>query len=313
MPFHSAHFNHYEKQVKAQQGTRSNKWHNDQFVPVAAVLKFARRKLEGDFPDGLRDWIDFDKKRHTYSPDNRQPIPVEVFKAILAEANRRADMDIESRMKEIRAEIGKDNPNIDAKKERLVLQGKKAQVLQQIESAPVWDSILRLMLNCGLDPIDICRIEWKHLRNLSRGFAYLDFARTKMKAKTGPIDRKTPLLPGTVASLRRLREISKTKSGLVFRNHRRAAFHRNQLAHGFNGLREAIDGGNGWSMKHLRNVGPTLGKRGKRPTDERDAFLGHAVGGTGTSRWYEGDVDEHYLTELVNLIGSAYFDGEQVE
>ena len=59
-------------------------------------------------------------------------------------------------------------------------------------------------------------------------------------------------------------------------------------------------------------VGPTLGKRHKRPQDERDTFLGHAVGGKGTSRWYEGDVDEHYLTELVSLIGAEYMGGEAV-
>jgi hypothetical protein len=45
--------------------------------------------------------------------------------------------------------------------------------------------------------------------------------------------------------------------------------------------------------------------------DERDAFLGHVV--RGTSRLYEGDVDETYLVPLVNLIGQHYLDGEQVQ
>ena len=54
-----------------------------------------------------------------------------------------------------------------------------------------------------------------------------------------------------------------------------------------------------------QGVGPTLRKRDERPQDDRGAFLGHAVGGTGTSRWYEGDVDEHYLTKLVSLIGTT--------
>ncbi len=55
----------------------------------------------------------------------------------------------------------------------------------------------------------------------------------------------------------------------------------------------------------------TLGKRHKRHPDEREAFLGHAVGG-GTSRFYEGDVADDYLVPLVNLIGHDYFTGEEV-
>lgn len=47
-----------------------------------------------------------------------------------------------------------------------------------------------------------------------------------------------------------------------------------------------------------------------RPTDERTTFLAHSEG--GTNRFYEGDVDEDYLVELVNLIGKEYFDGEHV-
>ena len=39
-------------------------------------------------------------------------------------------------------------------------------------------------------------------------------------------------------------------------------------------------------------------------------FLGHVV--DGTSRFYEGDVDEAFLVSLVNLIGEQYFDGEHV-
>ena len=64
----------------------------------------------------------------------------------------------------------------------------------------------------------------------------------------------------------------------------------------------------GWGYKHVRNVGPSIGKR---HPDEREAFLGHAV--RGTSRFYEGGVDETYLVELVNLIGAEYFHGETVK
>ncbi len=47
---------------------------------------------------------------------------------------------------------------------------------------------------------------------------------------------------------------------------------------------------NGWTFKHLRNVGGTLGLRGKLTRFEADAFVGHEI--NGMSRFYLGDVDE---------------------
>jgi len=65
-----------------------------------------------------------------------------------------------------------------------------------------------------------------------------------------------------------------------------------------------------WSFEHLRNVGPSIAKRAKSPRDEREAFLGHVV--DGTSKFYEADVDETFLVNLVNLIGEQCFGGEHV-
>ena len=65
-----------------------------------------------------------------------------------------------------------------------------------------------------------------------------------------------------------------------------------------------------WRLKHLRNVGPSLGKYHKRHADERTTFLAHSEG--GSNQFYEGTVGEDYLVELVNLIGEEYFDGEEV-
>ena len=63
------------------------------------------------------------------------------------------------------------------------------------------------------------------------------------------------------------------------------------------------------TFKHLRNVGPSLGKRAKLSRDERDAFLGHVVDRSSSD--YEADVDETYLIDLVNIIGEHYFGGEK--
>lgn len=64
-------------------------------------------------------------------------------------------------------------------------------------------------------------------------------------------------------------------------------------------------------FKHLRNIGSTVGRNNRRPKDEREAFLGHAVAG-GMSKFYTDDAPDNYLVRLVNLIGAEYFGGEKV-
>ena len=91
-------------------------------------------------------------------------------------------------------------------------------------------------------------------------------------------------------------------------NDAKRPFVSQKLSAGFARLRKAPSQ-KGYDYKHLRNVGPSIGKRHKRHPDEREGFLGHAV--RGTSRFYEGDVDETYLVELVNLIGVEYFGGKE--
>ena len=138
--------------------------------------------------------------------------------------------------------------------------------------------------------------------------------------------RKTPLLPSTVDALTRwkswrLREAAESKlrsdrhgheyADVVFTNDKRRPYKSEKISNAFARLAKAVGKKAGaWRLKHLRNVGPTLGKTRGRPTDERTTFLAHSEG--GTNRFYEGDVDDDYLVELVNLIGEEYFDGEHV-
>lgn len=93
----------------------------------------------------------------------------------------------------------------------------------------------------------------------------------------------------------------------VFSNDAKRQFVSSKVSNGFVRLRKAA-GQQGYDYQHLRNVGPSIGKRKKRHPDEREAFLAHAV--RGTSRYYEGDVDATYLVEFVDLIGNEYFGGE---
>lgn len=236
----------YERHVKTIQGERSNKWYNDQFTPVAAILKFARRKLDCDFPDGLRDWIEFDKKKHTSAKSNREPMPVEVFRDLLSKAEEWSMMDVDVYLSSL--DIKGKNPN-------LILAGKKKQAIAMKRAGVVWSAVLRICCNAGCNSVDIGRMEWReHLATLDSDFPYLDFPRGKMKRTTGGvIERMTPLLPSTVTALKRLREMRQTETALhrhlVFANDAKRPFQGDHLSRGFDRLRTAIGNGNGWSLK----------------------------------------------------------------
>lgn len=81
------HLLKYEKHINDSRGERSAKWTKDQMVPLAAILKLAMKKTSWDFPPGLREWIEFEPG-DAYKPsrENRQPMPVEVFKALLSKS-----------------------------------------------------------------------------------------------------------------------------------------------------------------------------------------------------------------------------------
>lgn len=73
------------------------------------------------------------------------------------------------------------------------------------------------------------------------------------------------------------------------------------------GYRDLVQGAKveGWTMKHLRNVGSSLGRLRKRPEDERQVFLGLVA--NGTNFFCEApDLGANCLLELVNLIRAEF-------
>ena len=138
--------------------------------------------------------------------------------------------------------------------------------------------------------------------------------------------RNTPLLPSTVEALNRWkvwrkREATDSKlrsnrhgheyAEFVFTNDKRRPYKSEKISHAFARLAKAVGvRTEGWRLKHLRNVGPSLGRDRKCYQDERTTFLAHSEG--GSNQFYEGVAGEDYLVDIVNLIGEEYFDGEEV-
>lgn len=273
----------------------STQWQHDRASNIKSVVMFVRKKYpEWPWPAGVLEWADsYHIKAFKPKAANRRPMPVEVFAVLISQCRIWGCTD----PKAIPATTQSG-------------RGKREQARRKRRDGIQFEAILRLALNCGLDPIDIERISWDALK-LNAHVPHMRFPRRKLEGMTGEaIERLAPLLPSTVESLRRWREHETPVGGPVFRTARKGRYGRNSVSATMKRLREEASVDESWSFKHMRNVGATLGKRGRRSRDERDAFLGHVV--DGASKFYEGDVDETYLIPLVDLIGEQYFGGEKV-
>lgn len=324
---------------KAKRGW-SAKAHNDQHKYVKNVFSTVKSERPSwPFPDGLLEWQHLPKairRRNKYvsKKHNREPMPVDVFHAVLAQAERWTQGPTEF---ETATNSGK---------------GKKRGSNGRLHRGITAAAMFRLAANCGLDNADTAAATWDNIKNLDGSLPYLDMPRVKIKNQSSvELDRKIPLLPSTVKALQRLRDECRI-SDTLFRTEHGSPHNKNSIydqledtmieagldprfPDGVNGntyryvrtkkakqpdgtiKRKTIrklDGEykrkqqDGWTFKHLRNIG---GKRrhgiGK---EERDHFLGH-VDQTQT-RWYTGDADQTYLVALVNGMGAEYFDGETV-
>ena len=289
------HFVKWQQAVKKRCKNLSPKSVGDHHAAVAKVLRFAKRKHRNwAFPDGLMEWLDDWKldKRTPYVPkkSNSQPMPVDVYKGLLRVADAWAVTEL---------------PPCTAGSGSAAAKRRQAQLRQR--QGVQFSAVLKLAIH-GLANIDCARIEWSDLQ-LDGALPYFDFPRTKSQHKTGyAIDRKTPLLPATVAALKRWRRFEQPNTN-VFRTSQKRPFSTNSLWQVIEKMRDKSDG-NGWSFKHLRNIGGTLGDKGGLSEMMIDRFLGHTLKRERAK--YLGDVDASYLVPLVNLIGAEYFDGETV-
>ncbi len=292
----SAHFRGFHSWL-ALEGAKysSAQWRLDRAKHVKSVIKYVRKKYpEWPWPAGVVDWADsFESRAVRPKARNRAPMPANVVDALIGRC---------------RAWAGTDPEAVDATTQSG--RGKRVQARRKRRNGVQFEAILRLALNCALDPIDVERITWEDLK-LDAATPYISFARRKVESKIGAaVERITPLLPSTLEALRRWQAYEGGRGGPVFRTASKAKYGRNIVSGTINRLREEAGVGNDWSFKHLRNVGPTLARRARLSRDEREAFLGHVV--DGTSRFYEGDVNQTYLIPLVNLIGMQYCGGERV-
>lgn len=271
----------------------SAQWFNDHAKQIACVLRQVKRRFpEWPWPPGILEWATgYDAQPHKPDDKNRHPITPELFKRLVGAT------------KVLQTTNHKCFP-VDTQSGR----AKRLHSMRSRRDGFQLHAILHLAINCALDPVDIERIKWENIQ-LDTQVPHMRFARTKMTSRVGsPIQRITPLHANTVNALKDWQQFERHATGPVFRTASGGSYTRNRIAQSFNRLRRLAEVDVRWTFKHLRNVGPTLAKRAAMPRDFRDALLGHTV--NGSSRFYEGDVDERYLLPLVKMIGDEYFDVE---
>ena len=162
----------WQKWVKKKCKNLSIKTADDHHAAISKVLRLAKRKNQAwAFPDGMLEWADDWKLDHRpkYVPkkSNSQPMPVDVFRKLLAVADQWA---------------ATDPSEIDATTQQG--RGKKRQALLKQRQGVQFAAVLRLAIH-GLANIDCARIEWTDLQDLDGDLPHLDFPRTKCEHKIG--------------------------------------------------------------------------------------------------------------------------------
>ncbi len=295
-------FVRFKDKILTEKKGKSNKTINDCFKPIGAILRIARTDMDdGTFPDALDHWLSvWESNYKPYKPpvSNRQPMPVSVFQSLLAKADVWAAIVPENFSKTM--PINKEKPHLSI--------SNNLRESQRMQRDGLLGHVgLCLAVNCGALAIDFARLKWS---DLSTDLKYFRQPRTKTETNEDMIIPVCcPLLPETSRSLRRWKKIQDAMGGseYVFTNLDLTTFESEEaskVSEMFGNIRKAA-GCDKWKIRHCRNVGETLRKNEGLPTDMGTAWLRHSEGGTNV--FYQGKVDDDYLSPLVNVIGRTYF------
>ena len=286
---------------------QSKKWANDMHSHIRNVLRTVKREFaEWAWPPEILEWaVAFETQSYKPAIENRLPMPLPIFHSYLRASRTWAETDI------------KNLPSATPSDRGTLFQAR----LRKDHGVALRAQLL-LGCNCAFDPVDLQRLRVENL-HLDIKTPYVELPRWKCEKIVGAsIKRRTPLLPSTVLALKTWLEVRSHTGPAVFLTHRGGPWKRTNLGKAMESLRrtaardkahrnDSIHIGK-WSFKHLRNVGPTLGRDATPAIDRelRDALLGHI--NTAILDSYTAPHHAKLLVPLVNVIGAEYFNGEQV-
>ncbi|MCH7872900.1 MAG: hypothetical protein IID33_14490 [Planctomycetes bacterium] len=314
-----ADFVRFADHVLSVKAGRSPKTIRDQLKPIEAVMECAQARMDdGAFPDAVDSGLKYleremGKLRYKPPMHNREPMPVDVFKRLLARADEWAELDWEADAKSLKI------PKMEGNRQRaLAVMRNRRIALHRKRSGLMAHSMLCLAANVGAQPVDFARLLWDELVLDGKLPLYKEDREKPAHLLGSDVPRCCPMLPATVKSLKRWqrwrRAELKTPSPemeaaaqFVFTYDDGRPFNQEQsfgVTKLFRQLRKDEKAGK-WQIRHLRNIGSTLCRDAHLPTDMATAWLGHSAG--GTNKFYMGEAKEDYLLPLMREIGRTYF------
>jgi integrase len=268
----------------------TNRWHVQLMDSIKVVFNYTRRHY--------REWNwppDIDQRIRAYTPkayapaeENAEPMPPDLFVRLLKRCDEWAGVDPHA---------------IDASTQQG--RGKRSQAIRKQGDGRQMRLILMLAVNCGLNAVDVQRLKWSQLK-LDDRIPHLDLPRQKAKRAVGrAINRRTPLLPTVVDALREWQRLKPSTDGYVFRTARGTPIDPTRLGRTVGRLLDDEGLDRTFTLKHLRNVGPTLAANENAPEEMIQAFLGHSP--SAMSNRYKGRKPVDYSKPIVDLIERDYF------
>jgi hypothetical protein len=338
--------------VLAEKGKLSNKTIKDHLSPIKSVFECARTRMDDDvFPEAIDNWlrvIDREKRRRPYKPPkkNREPMPPNMFKQLLAKADEWARLDWESYAASLPLPDG-----TDRRRRALAVNRNKKHALYLKRVGLATHAMLCLAANVGAQAVDFSRLLWSELV-LGGELPLYKESRSKPTHLLGSeVPRCCPLLSQTVQSLLRWREWQQAEliQAAKRKASKRAASGKNDTGTPDNDAKSpqaetcdisstpcmttefvftyadgrAMDQEKSfqvstyflklrteakctdWEVRHCRNIGSTVRRNARLPSDMANAWLGHSA--RETNRFYTGDAEDDYLLPLVQEIERRYF------
>ena len=202
-----ADFVRFVDHVVAKMKGSSNKTINDHLRAVKAVIQSAQARFDDDaFPEGIDNWLRlFERecrKRPYKSPrHNRQPMPPDIFKALLAQADQWAELDCEAYAAALPLPDEKDR-----RRRAFAITQNRRMAPHRKRVGLMTHGMLCLAANVGAGSTDFANLLWSELR-LDDDLPLYQEDRGKPACLLGSdVPRCCPLLPETIRSLKRWRE-----------------------------------------------------------------------------------------------------------
>ncbi|MFH0980498.1 MAG: tyrosine-type recombinase/integrase [Planctomycetota bacterium] len=285
------HFRRFHAWADRESAKRpGGRWHQQLMTAIKLVFNYAQRFYpDWAWPPGISERLrSYTPKRYASPDANAEPMPPEVFQALLKQCAAWAALD-------------PDQIDVSTQSGR----GRRLQIIRRRRDGRQMSVVLRLAVNCGLNAVDFERLKWSHIK-LDDRTPHLELGREKVAHSVGKaIERRIPLLPAVVDALRAWRRMEPAPDGFVFRTASGTRMPPTQLSRTVRRLLEEAGLDHRFTLRHARNIGPTLAANGGLNEEQIERFLGHAL--HTTSRFYKGRAPVEYLQPVVALIERAYF------